>query len=303
MVAVSGDHNRTTTRGTVITGWYNSTYNSDLSVWNWNKILDKYDPRDSNDVSKYTPDSYVAACKRLVADVKPGGKVYIPLPWDQVYNGDSGIPDNILWWWEHIVFELDKFEQVAGYYMADEPEHWNTQWGDRVYAYQGPEHLYKRYAYMKTLSKKPVLVVHCDLNLYDFNRKYCDVFGVDIYPFKQDGDIPMGTFRNNVITWKQIASHFCPLSTIFVFQGCGDSAGYGQRNFLASEGISYLSLVVENFDAILFWDFPHADESMKTVVWNMQDYVRTTDGKPNNSKSLLSWLMKVIRTTLSKLRR
>lgn len=275
-----------------MTNWYNGI--SPLSVWNWNVILDRFDHRDRNDVSKYTMDSYIKACKSLLSHLKPTDRVYIPLPWDQVYNGEYGHPESLLLWWRHIVFELDKFEQVAGYYLADEPEHWNTQWGDRVFCYTGPRMLALKYREMKRLTSKPILVVHCDLSLYNFPEKYCDEVGVDIYPFKQSGDIELWQFKDMLKAWKR-KLHNIPIR-MFVFQGAGKSAGYGQRDFTFMEAAPYIEAVRdEDFaPSILFWDYPHSDAKHITTAESLHQLWVEYQKKQRNFLSRIGRLIKWI---------
>lgn len=276
-----------------MTNWYNGI--SPLSVWNWNVILDRFDPRDRNDVAKYTLKSYIAACKSLLSHLKITDRVYIPLPWDQVYNNQYGHPDSLLLWWRHIVFELDKFEQVAGYYLADEPEHWNTQWGDHVHAYTGPRQLALKYREVKRLTNKPLLVVHCDLSLYSFPEKYCDQVGVDIYPFRESGDIELDTFKDMLKAWKKLLKDIP--RRMFVFQGAGKSAGYGQRNFSFDEASPYISAIKDEEFApdLLFWDYPHSDARHLITADSMAKW--WNEYRPVNCKLLcrirkaLKWIL------------
>lgn len=249
----------------------------------WNDIAVRYGNKNPNDVANFTLEAFLSACSDYLYHCAfHGSKSFIQLPINQVWSVTDWEPAT---WLADIVSTFKDHPALAGWYLADEPEVWG-------YSEPGPDgvpinanpklthsFLYDRYRKCKQLAPDvPVLVVFCDLALYDkaYSGKppFYDIFGFDYYPFTDH--------KGHALRWdrftewrKRSRNH----PVMYVAQGCGRSAGwtdengefkrFGQLDMTAGQFDEQYIRAVDEFGNqlkyYLLWDWHYADENMRVL--------------------------------------
>lgn len=269
----------------MMTGYYSPDLRQTkgIHVAYWNDIAVRYGNKNPNDAANFTLEAYLSACSDYLDHCSfHGSKSFIQLPINQVWSVTDWEPAE---WLADIVNEFKDHPALAGWYLADEPEVWG-------YSEPGPDgvpinanpklshsFLYKRYLRCKELAPHvPVLVVFCDLSLYDkaYSGKpaFYDIFGFDYYPFTDH--------EGHALQWRRFAewrkrSRNHPVMN--VAQGCGSSAGwtdehgefrrFRQLNMTAEQFDEQYTRAVDEFGNqlkyYLLWDWHYADENMREL--------------------------------------
>ena len=264
-------------------------YSPDLKVTKgthvayWNDIAVRYGSKDPNDASNFTKEAFIKACGDYLYHCQlHGSSSFIQLPINQVWSITDWEPAT---WHSDIVSQFKDHPALAGWYIADEPEVWgySEPSPDGVPINVNPplthHFLHSRYLKCKDLAPHvPVLVVFCDLALYDKSYAgkpaFYDIFGFDYYAFTDHAGhaLQWGRFTE----WRKRA-HNHPV--MFVAQGCGHSAGWTDETG-EFRRFGQLDMTVEQFDEqyiravdefgnqlkyYLLWDWHYADENMRDL--------------------------------------
>ena len=254
----------------MITGYYDRVTNSadrkSINICYFNHVVN-LQGGDPNDVSKYTKENYTKELKSILRQ-NPDTMFFIHLPVFQVYNNPDGSPITLVDWWSHIYTYTHKEINVAGYYVADEPEIYGTEYSDQSpYPYELV--LKWKRGWYDTLSKEektPLLAVFCDPDLLFkkkgiLNTKYkyigtsfdwwmysfgIDIFGFDLYPLQTQEHINkrgLGFTVGSDKEWEWIDAQFrkwilimdevklAKRQTMYVGQGCGSQDWAGEPNW------------------------------------------------------------------------
>lgn len=272
-------------------GWYDSTpsepYNA--AILYWNHVVNNYSPLvkvDKDDPDLYTLEHYIFSLQEALAKFgKQGTRLFIQLPFFQVYDDPNGNEIILTDWWIPIVRHFKDDLRVAGFYMADEPEVWGTKWSSHRTPFEY-EFGYVWYRLIKSIAPaKDVLCVFCDTEL--FSQKYgdkpafFDIFGFDFYPFmaafsidsKGLGFMPdtkaeRRWIRSRFREWGKIISRYGYERVVYVGQGCGNRAmdgspNWGQRD-INRHHHSFVLRCIERcipvgLEGLLLWSWSRAD--------------------------------------------
>lgn len=284
-------------------GWYSETNPSivEKSVLYFNHVVNHFTPNaNPNDVRLYTKENYIECLKNLTynPENEVNDRFFVHLPYFQVFQEPDGKDIVIFDWYKDIVDATFDLPQVHGYYIADEPEVWGTEYTsiktpfDQKLASQA-------FSYIKSKCDKPVLLVFCDRDLFmktGMNKninKICDVLGFDFYPYMTKSQInaknlgfaqgsaeekrwiqkevqDFAKLYENLELKDQNTPYFC-----FVTQGCGEfnqkgEPNFGQRDVTVEELDFLYATVCDNFlkkpDYYLFWDKAYADKNVYMIA-------------------------------------
>lgn len=230
-------------------GWYDGSPNTEgtVALHYWNNIVNEYalEGEDQNSSIRYTKEHYVNACRNYMdkhTEVNLGKKFIIDIPLAEVWYNEAitaidGYSQNVpIWktpeWIEYVIKELDPDPRVIGWYQADEPEVWGYREvvnGNVVN--NNPEIRYSflrsRYLVIRSLTRKPIHAVFCDVSLYSqrYREKvlevgpFFDVFMFDYYPFTPLNDkVDKSKFKEFIKIVDEIDSN---MPVMFVGQGSG----------------------------------------------------------------------------------
>lgn len=264
-------------------------YSPDLSfkgvhVGRWNGIAVKYGNGNPDHPANFTKEAFIAAAIAYLEDcLLLGSKSFIELPINQVYGDNDLSPSE---WIDDIVIMLKDHPALEGWYLADEPEIRGYDGvdgsGNRVNSDHPLEHewLLDRYRTCKRLAPDvPVLVVFAEITLYDqkYRNKapFYDIFGFDYYPFT--------THKGHIKLWhryKQWAERAGDFPVMYVGQGCGDSAGFGQYDITAQEFdeqfIRAKDALGDQLKYYTLWDWSYASHKMR--ILGVQHLLRVASG-------------------------
>lgn len=237
-------------------GWYDSPVlaEGNLILSYWNHVANEYPSQgiDHNDISRYTKEHYVQACKDYMDAhnrVEPTRRFIIDLPLSEVYFNEVRIAEDgyeevvPIWktseWLSYVVEKLNSDPRIVGWYHADEPEVWGYREvvnGNVVNNHPKLPYTFlkERYDLLKSLSEKPVFAVFCDTALFKARYqhdiktqgKFFDVFGFDYYPFTSNNST---VDENKFKQFIDIASNIDrQMQILFVGQGSGGTQ-FGNR--------------------------------------------------------------------------
>lgn len=282
---------------THIIGWYDElapTQGMESIVY-WNHAVNRLIPgADQNDVNLYTVESYIKALSMLP---KNGGRFWVQLPYFQVYTDELGK--------EIVIFEqyaykiIDAFahdDRVVGFYLADEPEIWGTEWSSHKDRFD-KEAAKRVYRHIKSQNhEKLALMVFCDV--WQMNWKFkptdlvlmTDILGFDYYPYETQAQVD-NKGRDYVIRtrseWNYIKRRIRDISTLlkkygfssrsmmYVGQGTGEfdwdgNPTFGQRDPYRHELASVIQEFYNNnveFGRYFFWSKSYSNENVWREVW------------------------------------
>jgi hypothetical protein len=285
-------------------GWYSEIYpsHSEKSILYFNHVVNAFTPNaDKNDVRIYTKENYIQCIKNLPVFEKNGvtERFFVHLPYFQVYTDQSGNDIVIFDWYKDIIDATYDLPQVCGYYIADEPEVWGTEFTSTKTPFD-QQMAMDAYSYCKERTNKPVLLVFCDRSLFlksGMNKtinKICDILAFDFYPFMTQKQIDSKNLGftagdENERRWikdeiNKFTKFYSELETKnqhtpywgFVTQGCGEFdknriENFGQRDF-TSEDLNFLYTTVlrsfkEKPEYYFFWDKAYADDNAFGNAW------------------------------------
>jgi hypothetical protein len=274
------------------TGWYDNyePRKSTTKVLYHNSVVNVVDDfQNPNNAELYTKENYIAALHSL----REAGLLqdsFVQLPVFQVYNDQNGEEIELVDWWFVLYAEFWPF--VLGFYIADEPEIWGTEYGpyNRKYPYEKVKSW--KDLYYDTLDPSfqvPLLAVFCDVMLLEPKTDYwfdvCTIFGFDFYPlmtkeeiakkglsFKPGSKAEMDWIKQKFAAWIPILRQFSGREIMYVGQGCGiraedGSDNWGQRDFSATElnmvYQAYLEVMGQEPDYYVLWSWSRADNLTK----------------------------------------
>lgn len=276
----------------MITGWYDispSSKSGNVAILYWNHAVNNYSPLgkvDKDDPSIYTLEHYIFSLQvALEKFYRHGKKLYVHLPFFQVYKTPEGNETILTEWWEPIVRHFATDPRVEGFYMADEPEVWGTEWSSHKTPF--PHSLaISKYAMIKSITMKPVLVVFCDTALYEKSyggrQPFFDIFGFDFYPFMTQTEInrkglgfTTGSgyekkwILERVKDWTSLIKRNRFPRVVYVGQGCGErdingNLNWGQRDMVIEDFSLVGQMLREHIpvplEGYLLWSWERADK-------------------------------------------
>ena len=301
---------------THIFGWYDELKPSVgmESIVYWNHAVNELIPgADPNDPNLYTLKRYLTALGNLP---KNGGKFWVQLPYFQVYPDSKGN--------ETVIFEDYAYEIInhcafddrfVGFYLADEPEVWGSQWSSHKLKFDQAAAM-RVYKHIKsTNSEKLALMVFCDTVL--MNRLFLpknmvlmtDVLGFDFYPFNTQENVDkrglgyviktqseynhiIGQIKDIVKTLKRYNVTINRL--MYVGQGTGEKdwkgrPTFGQRDATSAElRLVYNAFLMEGieFKRYFFWSKTYSNDFVWNQVWQHINNVSTEQMPPKDPHKL-----------------
>lgn len=286
-------------------GWYSELHPSysEKSILYFNHVVNAFTPNaDKNNARIYTKENYIQCIKNLPTFDKTGvsDRFFVHLPYFQVFQEPDGKDIVIFDWYKDIIDATCDLPQVYGYYIADEPEVWGTEFTSIKTPFDQQKAM-EAYAYCKERTDKPVLLVFCDRSLFlkaGMNKtinKICDILAFDFYPFMTQKQINVKNLGfvagdENERRWikDEIYKFVCLYAGLeaksqntpywgFVTQGCGrldkdKNPNFGQRDFTTEELNFLYTTLIESFrekpDYYFFWDKDYADDNAFSNAWS-----------------------------------
>jgi len=257
----------------MITGYYDRVNNSagrrSVNICYYNHVVN-LNGGDPNDVTKYTKENYIARLREMMRE-NLDTLFFVHLPAFQVYDDPEGNPITLVDWWTDIYMGVHGEINLAGFYIADEPEIYGTEYSDQPpYPYfEALRWKVDWYEAMPEEYKFPLLAVFCDVTLLNRKKSYrldeemwvevselkwwmgffqLDIFGMDFYPLQTQQQVnsrglgfQIGTSKE----WDWIESQFKSwipvfsyaairpkmVRTMYVGQGCGTRDWNGDPNW------------------------------------------------------------------------
>jgi hypothetical protein len=272
---------------------------------------------DKDDVGIYVLEHYIFSLQVALEKFNRRGKiVFIHLPFFQVYNAPDGSEIILTDWWETIVKHFNRDSRVAGFYIADEPEVWGSEWSSHKTGFPHSQAV-SLYTSLKKHTEKDILAVFCDIDLY---RKayadkppFFDIFGFDFYPFSTQSEISRrglgflakskkeGLWIEEVVKkWASLIFEYKFKRVYYVGQGCGERSINGDKNWtqrdmtLEDFGLlggflrKHLPVMLEGY---ILWSWDRAD---KVARHNGTVELQYQEKNPIVPKKT-SWFIRLIR--------
>jgi len=282
----------------MIFGWYDELKPTKgmHSIAYWNHVVNEITPdANPNDVSLYTKKNYIKCLVKMLD--ASSGKFWIQLPYFQVYHNLNG--QEIVIFEEYaydIIRHFSHHDKVVGFYIADEPEIWGTEYSDHKHKFdvEAGKRVFKHIK--NTNHEKLGLMVFCDeflLSTSNIARNLhllTDVVGFDYYPFetqKQVDEKGRGYVIKTQFEYTKVRErigricrtlyNFGVTSSRFMYvgQGTGDKTWTGATTFGQRDpSLEELNLVIGEFHKndllpryYLFWSKSYSNQNVWETVW------------------------------------
>ncbi len=283
----------------IIFGWYDELKPTKgmHSIAYWNHVVNNFTPNaDPNDVGLYTKDNYITCLVKMLDE--SSGRFWIQLPYFQVYPDQKGNEMVIFEEYAYdIIKKLSFHPNVVGFYLADEPEIWGSEYSSHKVRFdiEAGKRVFKHIK--KYNAEKLALMVFCDellLSKSNISRNLhllTDIVGFDHYPFETQEQVDnkgKGYVIKTEFEYIKIRERIQRICRsienigwsadrfMYVGQGAGSltwtgTPTFGQRDPSEKE----LDMVIKEFCRnglcpryYLFWSKTYSNEKVWETVWN-----------------------------------